>query len=114
MSQDRVEIWKGGRVVSSSRNLRGLLAYAHGSSIFSRYVAEIRIREEVPGEERSYGGILDVIYGDGATASEVPFASYSVMCRWVSHWRNAYGAKLTVDGADGGVVALKNAHLRVS
>lgn len=74
-----VEIFKDGKRVSHSKNLRGILDYArkHG-------VAKVLIMENLASE---FGGTLNIIFGDGATVT-TNFNSYKVLESWIAARRS--------------------------
>lgn len=76
-----VRIEKGGQIIRTSRNLRGLLDYG-------RISKPARIELSPIGK---VNGRLRVIFSDGATSS-AHFASYHIMVDWVRKrrtWRKA-------------------------
>jgi hypothetical protein len=67
-----IEITKQGKVVSRSRNLRGLLDYARKS--FVRHVTAYKTQG---------GGAWLAVYFDDGSWCPAEFADYSVCCRWL-------------------------------
>lgn len=63
------------RVVSTSRNLRGLLTYARRSP-----VTRVDLYENKPGA--AWGAQFGIVFADGSTSIS-DFASYSILCAWV-------------------------------
>lgn len=99
MSDAAVEIRdKGGRVISRSRNLSGILRYPNH---YTRYVAAVAI---APTQN---GGRLRVTYADGATA-ETEFADFFVLCQWLRSRRSWYGVALTVGTTASGEISKTN------
>lgn len=74
-------IIKGGRIIRTSRNLRGILDYARVSPV-------ARIESCPIGESE---GTMRVVFKDGAE-SRANFASYSVMMEWIAERRSWAGA----------------------
>lgn len=86
-----VNIEKGGQIIRTSRNLRGLLDYARVSK---------PKRVELTPQEGS-NGRLRVIYSDGATSS-ARFRSYNIMVDWVRNRRSWRGAEIVHYGGNMG------------
>lgn len=82
-----IQIEKGGRIVKTSRNLRGLLDYARVSP-----VARIEAIE-LPKE----AGSMRVIFDNGAS-TRANFESYKVMRAWIKSRKSWAGFKLFVNG----------------
>jgi hypothetical protein len=76
-----VNIIKAGRIVRTSKNLRGVLDYAR--------VSPVRRVETTP--LPAGAGSLRVLYRDGAE-TRANFASYEVMLDWVKRRRSWAGA----------------------
>lgn len=83
--------------VSSSRNLRGLRR-ACGKLI----VRDVTVTRLERGE-----GLLQVRFENGCWCI-VKFASFEVLLLTLRHWRNLYGAPLTVDDVRSGQVSYHN------
>jgi len=97
-----VEIRKeSGEVISRSRNLRGLRAYAG-----KHWTEQVHINKKPDG-----GGTLTVRFAGGVYCV-TPFASFVVLCESLVNWRNLYGATLFVNDVESGEVGYKNAALR--
>lgn len=86
-----IQIFKGGRVVSTSRNLRGIVTY-------SRKVAPKQITLDRDGDTR---GWLYVEWCDGASV-HTEFASYHIMVDWVRNRRRFRDAHKVFNGPDVG------------
>lgn len=88
---------KDGRVVASSKNLRGLHTWVRKYLVLS-----IHIWKDGPGE-----GKLRVVFDDNLSCS-CQFASFEVLKYHVSQWRSVYGVPLTVEHKDASVVSKAN------
>jgi hypothetical protein len=84
-----VNIEKGGQIIRTSRNLRGIVDYARVSK---------PARVELTPQGKCNGS-LRVIFKDGAT-TRAHFASYHIMVDWVRNRRTwkAYGAEIVYYG----------------
>lgn len=91
---------KNGDVIQSSRNLRGIKGYVSKNLIKQMDISEISEGE----------GKLSILFENGASY-ETNFAGYSVLRDHVRRWQNVYGAKLSVNGADCGIVEKDNPSL---
>jgi hypothetical protein len=88
--QNENAIVKDGKVIRTSRNLRGMRDYARVSPI-----VEVATMKDPQLPSR---GILTVVYQDGAKCS-ASFASYSIMIDWVRARRSWRDAGIThIDG----------------
>lgn len=85
-----IQIFKGGKVVSTSRNLRGIMTY-------SGKVAPKQITLTQDGVR----GWLSVTWVDGATV-QTEFASYHIMVDWVRNRRRFRDARKVFNGPDVG------------
>lgn len=95
-----VEIVKDGNVISRSKNLAGLRRWISGHSVASVFIHKYK----------DGSGYLCVKFhgGDHCTTT---FASYSVLCHTLRHWRNLYGAKLFISGTQSDPVHYGNPDL---
>jgi len=83
----KIEIIKDGKIIHTSKNLRGILDYARVSA-----VKAVRVSRDTGTSHYSqnritpggnpYNGILEVEYFDGAVSGSF-FASFTVLCGWV-------------------------------
>jgi hypothetical protein len=89
-----------GKVVSRSRNLRGVRAYAGKHNCRNVFLSRMA----------NGGGRLRLQFQDGETFL-VEFASFRVLCRTVAAWRNIYGARLYIQHIPRGRVSAKNSAL---
>lgn len=95
MPQQTVEIRDAlGRVIRTSKNLRGILRYPGSRSLV--YIKEVRV---TPLERLK--GRLEVTWSDGAYAV-TEFASHSVLCDWLRSRRSWYGAEVLHNGRPAG------------
>ncbi len=85
---------KDGNAVQRSKNLRGIRAY-----VGKHIVKTLDVSEVGSGE-----GKLSILFDNGCSF-ETTFASLTVLRLFVSQWRNAYGAPLTLDGKPAGIVS---------
>lgn len=94
-----VEIFKNGKCVARSQNLRGIRDYArrHG-------IAKVIIVERKCAEHTEFGGTLNILFGDGATV-KTGFRSYGVLEAWVTA-RRSWGL------VDAGRASLQSFNLR--
>ena len=97
-----VEIWKDGKIIGRSRNLRGLRARCG-----THLVHTVSIMH---GPHESMG-VLAVIFEDGACC-RAEWASYDVLCYALLNWRNLYGSRLLVDGLEIEAVSNRNQYLK--
>ena len=67
-----IEIVRNGKVVSRSKNLRGILDYARKSA--PQWIIKSKSVKD--------GGNLRILYNDGAVA-HASFASYFIMLDWI-------------------------------
>jgi hypothetical protein len=91
---------RGGNVISQSRNLAGIRRYVGGHTPPLIKVLDV---SEIGDTE----GKLGILFENGCSF-EMNFASFSVLKRFVSRWRNVHGAPLTVNGQRAGVVSARN------
>lgn len=89
---------KDGKVISKSKNLRGI----------RRYVATNAIEKVMLFSQEA--GIRIVFKNGDYWKSQ--FADYSVLRWMVSNWRNIYGASLIIDNYFAGVVYKNHSQLR--
>jgi hypothetical protein len=83
-----VTIYKNGKAVQRSKNLRGMRRYVHGFRLV--WVEKVTVQRREDG-----GGFIAVRYSDGAEVL-TDFASYDIMLGWILNWRNARGAAFYV------------------
>lgn len=92
-----VEIKNNGRVVSTSKNLRAITAYAAKGGI---WVDKFTLTQGYDGSKEQ--GLLRVEFNDGAVC-ETNFRSYHIMVDWVRNRRSMRGAlREFVNGPDMG------------
>lgn len=88
---------KNNKVVSRSKNLRGIRAYAaQKSPVLHVYLYA-----------NAEGGTLQVVFYDGADVI-AHFASFQVLQDWVRRWKAAHGALLSVNGKPERTVSNRN------
>lgn len=86
MSAQRVEIWKEGKCIRHSKNLRGLIRYGHKNG-----VREVRLERHPPklAEVIGEGCLVWMEFQDGAVCS-TDFADFSVardfFCKRARRW----------------------------
>jgi hypothetical protein len=85
---------KYSHIISKSKNLSGIRrrAVKHG-------VTSVNLERLLDGD-----GLLSVFFNDDSHTC-VFFPSFQVLQKFVRQWRTARGAKLVVDGIDGGFVS---------
>lgn len=79
-----VEIFKNGKRVAKSQNLRGIKSYAskHGMEVAN-------VLQVTDSEGFTTAAIVTFLFADGAWA-HVPFNSFQIACEWVSKRANRY------------------------
>lgn len=77
-----VNIFKDGKRVAQSQNLRGIIDYARKNG-----VAKVIIVERKFAKHTEFGGTLNILFGDGATV-KTEFRSYGVLEDWIAARRS--------------------------
>lgn len=86
---------RNGNPIHYSRNLRGILTYSR-----NRLITVVEVFQTNQNTSAGYphsNGRLRVVFDNGANYT-TDFASFNVLCVWVSNRRNWYGAPLNIDG----------------
>ena len=87
---------KNNKVVSRSKNLSSIRAYARKVPVLHVYI-----------HAKSDGGTLQVVYNDGADVI-TKFGSFTILQDWVRRWHAAHGALLSVNGKPEHLVSNRN------
>lgn len=96
---------KDGKIISRSRNLRGIREAVGKQLVKTVSISPI-------GNERYPEGKLMILFDNGDNY-ETNFASYQVLALSLLNWRNLYGAPLVIDcDWECGVVEYRNKKLR--
>jgi len=75
-----VEIFKEGKRIAYSKNLRCILEYARKHGVAKVIIVERKFASE-------FGGTLYILFGDGATV-KTGFKSYGVLESWIATRRS--------------------------
>ena len=75
-----VEIFKDGKRISYSKDLRGIIDYARKHGVAKVIIVERKFASE-------FGGTLYILFGDGATV-KTGFRSYDVLEGWIAARRS--------------------------
>lgn len=92
---------QSGKVVSRSRNLRGIREHA------GKHVIE-RVEISRVGQ---WGGLIKIYFVNG-WFFQTKYADYSILRNSVRNWRNLYGANLFIEGTPCGTVSYHNPRLK--
>lgn len=79
-----VEIFKEGKRIKYSKDLRGILDYARKHGVAKVIIVERKFASE-------FGGTLYILFGNGATV-KTGFKSYGVLESWIAA-RRSWGLK---------------------
>jgi hypothetical protein len=93
---------RDGKVISQSQNLAGIRRFVTKKDAPTiKVIAIDRIGE------KNLEGKLMILFENGDNY-ETNFASFTVLCRFVSQWRSVRGSPLRIDGTDAGTVSVDN------
>jgi hypothetical protein len=94
-------IIKCGRIIRTSRNLRGIVDYARVSPVARIESCDIGAMQP---EGTRYSGTVRILFKDGAE-SRANFRSYHIMIDWIRNRRSWRGAKHVMQGPDMGYLS---------
>lgn len=97
---------RDGKVISQSRNLRGIRRYAGKHVVKILDISNTRNFDCILD-----GGLLSILF-EGGVSFQTDFASFEVLRDFVRRWRNVWGAPLLVNGENKGEISYHNSALQ--
>lgn len=102
MNDRMVIIDKNGKIIRSSKNLRGIRDY-----ISEAYKTHSDYPVKIDASHFEDGALLSILFNSGISC-HTEFASFEVLTGFtLKNWRNLYGTRISVDGVNKGGLTYK-------